>query len=206
MATPVGVGRALCTALCPGSTGIRTAPPVPPVRPQTEASALIVPAAADPVRRRGAGARPDGVFSGAPWHRPARPPGVIAPHNGTVERQRKVMSVSVNAVDDPSHGRTSMRCPPSVRSSTSLGCTAMRHRQAQGSGAPCARPQQRAERPRRRDAAAPLDALGMEIGFTPPSLRGLDPVEAIRSLCKGAQSSSGGRGHLRPSGPGRRGA
>lgn len=131
MATPVGVGRALCTALSPGSTGIRTAPPVPPVLPQTEASALIVPAAADPVRRRGAGARPDGVFSGAPWHRPARPPGVIAPHNGTVERQRKAMSVSVNAVDDPSHEHAVPIIPEVVNF---LDCAAMRHRQAQGSG------------------------------------------------------------------------
>lgn len=91
MATPVGVGRALRTAPL-GFTGIRTAPPVPPVRPQAEASALIVPAAADPVRRRGAGARPDGVFSGAPWHCPARPPGVISPHDGAVERQPEAMS------------------------------------------------------------------------------------------------------------------
>lgn len=51
--------------------------------------------------------------------------------------------------------------------------------------APCARPRQRAERPRHRDAPAPLDALGTEIGFTPPSLRGLDSVEAIRSLRDG---------------------
>lgn len=99
---------------------MRTAPPVPPVRPRTEASALIVPAAADPVRRRGAGARPDGVFSGAPWHRPARPPCVIPPHDGAVERQREAMGV----VDDPSRDRTSMRCPPCVRSSTSLICAA----------------------------------------------------------------------------------
>lgn len=90
-----------------------------------------MPAAADPVRRRGAGARPDGVFSGAPWHRPARPPGVIAPHNGTVERQRKAMSVSVNAVDDPSHEHAVPIIPEVVNF---LDCAAMRHRQAQGSG------------------------------------------------------------------------
>lgn len=151
MATPVGVGRALCTASL-GFTGIRTAPLVPPVRPQAEASALIVPAAVDPVRRRGAGARPDGEFSGAPWHRPARPPGVISPHDGAVERRPEAMSVTVSAVADPSRDRTSMRCPPSARSSNSLGGVEMQHRQAQGRGVPCASPQRRAERPRHRGA------------------------------------------------------
>lgn len=148
MAAPLGAGRTLWTASCLGSTGTRTAPPGPPVRPLTEASALIVPAAADLVRRRGAGARPDGVFSGAPWHRPARPPGVIPLHDGTVERQHGVMSVAVGA-DDPSRERTSMRCPPAARPSTPLGGRPMRHRPAQGRGPRCVRPRRRAQRPQR---------------------------------------------------------